>query len=275
MEDRTPIRTNDASSFQMAIDEKLRTPLYYQIYVLIRDKILSGTYPNSTLIPTEKQLGQTFNVSRITVKRALDELAKEGLVSRQRGRGTMVTFSAPVSSSLGNMDGLLEDMLNIVMETKVQILEFDYVVAAPHVMDALKLSPDTKVQHAVRTRHKDDTPFSYVITYVPEDIGRSFKRTDLKDQPILALIEKTGVSIARARQTVTATLADGTTGPALNIGIGSPLLKVSRIVYDDDDRPVEYIIIYYWPGLYRINMELSRVQEAGDGGSNFWAMNMK
>ncbi len=266
--------TPDANSFQMAIDEKLRTPLYYQIYVLIRDKILSGNYPNGGLIPTEKQLEQTFNVSRITVKRALDELAKEGLVSRQRGRGTMVTFTAPVSSSLGNMDGLLGDMLNIVQETKVHILEFDYVTAAPHVTDALKLEPDAKVQHAVRTRHKDDTPFSYVITYVPEDIGRSFSKTDLKQQPILAMIEKAGINIARARQTVTATLADGTTGPALNIGIGSPLLKVSRIVYDETDRPVEYIIIYYWPGLYRINMELSRMQDGGDGG-NFWAMNMK
>lgn len=264
--------TPDAASFKMAIDEKLRTPLYYQIYVLIRDKILSGNYPNGSLIPTEKQLEQTFNVSRITVKRALDELAKEGLVSRQRGRGTMVTFSAPVSSSLGNMDGLLEDMLNIVQETKVHILEFDYVTAAPHVTDALQLPPDAIVQHAVRTRRKDDTPFSYVITYVPEDIGRSFKKSDLKHHPILAMIEKAGVNIARARQTVTATLADGTTGPALDIGIGSPLLKVSRIVYDDNDRPVEYIIIYYWPGLYRINMELSRMQ---DDGSNFWAMNMK
>lgn len=264
--------TPDAASFKMAIDEKLRTPLYYQIYVLIRDKILSGNYPNGSLIPTEKQLEQTFNVSRITVKRALDELAKEGLVSRQRGRGTMVTFSAPVSSSLGNMDGLLEDMLNIVQETKVHILEFDYVTAAPHVTDALQLPPDAIVQHAVRTRRKDDTPFSYVITYVPKDIGRSFKKSDLKHHPILAMIEKAGVNIARARQTVTATLADGTTGPALDIGIGSPLLKVSRIVYDDNDRPVEYIIIYYWPGLYRINMELSRMQ---DDGSNFWAMNMK
>ena len=273
----TDIRPS-ASSFQMAIDEKLRTPLYYQIYVLIRDKILSGYYANGSLIPTEKKLEQTFNVSRITVKRALDELAKEGLVSRQRGRGTMVTFTAPVSSSLGNMDGLLEDMLNIVQETKVHILEFDYVMAAPHVTDALKLAPNTKVQHAVRTRYKDDIPFSYVITYVPEDIGRSFKRADLKSQPILALIEKAGVSISRARQNVTATLSDSTTGSALNIGIGSPLLKVTRIVFDANDRPVEYIIIYYWPGLYRINMELSRMQssnDAKDGSSHFWAMNMK
>ena len=253
------------------IDEKLPTPLYHQIYVVIRDKILSGSYSNGAVIPTEKKLEKTFNVSRITVKRALDELAKEGLVTRQRGRGTMVTYNAPVSSSFGNMDGLLEDMLTIAMETKVQILGFDYLKASPQVTDALKLPPNAKVQHAVRTRYKNKTPFSYVITYVPEDIGRNFSSEELKDQPILALIEKTGVSISRAKQTVTATLADGTTGPALNISIGSPLLKVSRIVYDDTDRPVEYIIIYYWPGLYRLNLDLSRMK--GDG-ANFWATHM-
>ena len=259
-------------SFPREIDEKLRTPLYHQIYILIRDKILSGAYPNGELIPTEKQLEHTFNVSRITVKRALDELAKEGLVTRQRGRGTMVTYTAPVSSSFGDMDGLLGDMLNIALETKVQILEFNYAKASPQVTDALKLSPESLVQYARRIRTKDGTPFSYVTTYVPENIGRSFKRNDLKNQPILALIEKTGVSINRARQTVTATLADGITGPALNVGIGSPLLKVTRIVYDTDDRPVEYIIIYYWPGLYRLNLDLSRME---DGASNFWATHMK
>ncbi len=264
-----PAPKSNTNVFRNTIDEKLPTPLYHQIYVLIRDKILSGAYADGETIPTEKRLEQTFNVSRITVKRALDELAKEGLVTRQRGRGTMVTFTAPVSSSFGNMDGLLEDMLTIAKETKVRILEFDYVDAPPQVMDALKLAPDTKVQHAVRTRYKDDAPFSYVVTYVPEDIGRHFGSDDLKDLPILALIEKTGVSISRARQTVTATLADGTTGPALNISIGSPLLKVSRIVYDEDNRPVEYIIIYYWPGLYRLNLDLSRMK--GEG-ANFWAM---
>lgn len=267
-----PTHHTDPVSLHRPIDEKLRTPLYHQIYVLIRDKILSGAYTNRSMIPTEKEMEKTFSVSRITVKRALDELAKEGLVTRQRGRGTMVTFTAPVSSDFGNMEGLLEDMLTIALETKVRILEFDYTEASPRVTDALKLPPASIVQRAVRTRTKDGTPFSYVITYVPEDIGSSFGRDDLKDQPILALIEKAGVSIARARQTVTATLADGTTGPALNIGIGSPLLKVSRIVYDENDRPVEYIIIYYWPGLYRLNLDLSRITSEG---SNFWAMNMK
>ncbi|MBZ0167587.1 MAG: GntR family transcriptional regulator, partial [Candidatus Omnitrophica bacterium] len=242
--------------------------LYHQIYVLMREKIFSGAYPNATLIPTEHELEKMFDVSRITVKRALDELAAEGLVTRQRGRGTTVTFTNPVSSSSGNMDGLLEDMLTIAMETTAHVIEYDFIKAPPQATDALKLSPASIVQKAIRIRHKDNTPFSYVVTYVPGDIGRSFSLEELENKPILALIERAGIVISRARQTITATLADGTTAPALKVNIGSPLLKVSRIVFDSTDRPVEYITIYYRPELYQLNLELSRVI---GGKSNFWS----
>ncbi|MDG1709440.1 MAG: UTRA domain-containing protein, partial [Emcibacteraceae bacterium] len=127
-------------------------------------------------------------------------------------------------------------------------------------------------QKAIRVRHKNATPFSFVITYVPEEIGRSFSYDELENEPILALIERSGKSISRARQTVTATLADGTTGPALTVNIGSPLLKVSRIVYDNEDKPVEYITIYYRPDHYQLNLELSRVK--GEK-SNFWSAEQK
>jgi GntR family transcriptional regulator len=257
---------------QAGINESLPTPLYHQIYVLVREKILSGVYPNGSLIPTEKELEKMFDVSRITVKRALDELATEGLVMRQRGRGTTITFSNPVSSSPTSMDGLLEDMLSIVKETTVKVLEFDYVIAPPQASDALKLPASTLVQKAIRIRHKENMPFSYVITYLPEDIGRSFTFDELENEPILALIERSGKSISRARQTITATLADNTTGPALDVSIGSPLLKVSRIVFDDADKPVEYITIYYRTDHYQLNLELSRVK--GEK-SNFWSTEQK
>ncbi len=255
-----------------SLDDSLPTPLYHQIYVLIREKIFSGAYPNGSLIPTENELEKMFDVSRITVKRALDELAAEGLVTRQRGRGTTITFSNPVSSAPTNMDGLLEDLATIAKETTVKIIEFDYVKATPQAADALGIPASSTVQKAIRIRHKEDTPFSYVITYVPEDIGRSFSHDELANEPILALIERSGNSISRARQTVTATLADGTTGPALGVSIGSPLLKVSRIVFDDKDKPVEYITILYRPDHYQLSLELSRVQ--GET-SNFWSTEQK
>lgn len=255
-------------SFKDRVDDSLPTPLYHQLYVLLREKIFSGTYADGSLIPTEKELEKMFGVSRITVKRALDELAGEGLVSRQRGRGTTVTFDTPVSHSSGNMDGLMEDMQNIAKETTVTIVEFDYIKATPQAVDALDLGPGAIVQKAVRIRHKGKTPFSYVVTYVPEETGRTFQYDELEAQPLLALIERSGVVISRARQTITATLADSSTGAALQVNIGSPLLKVTRIVYDSTDRPVEYITIWYRPDHYQLNLDLSRVR--GEQ-VNFWS----
>ncbi|PCI44220.1 MAG: GntR family transcriptional regulator [Alphaproteobacteria bacterium] len=250
-----------------SIDNSLPTPLYHQLYVLIREKIFSGVYANGTLIPTEKALEKMFDVSRITVKRALDELAKESLVARQRGRGTTVTFNNPVSHSSGNMAGLIEDMQNIAKETTVTILEFDYIKAPPQAVDALKLDPAAIVQKAIRIRHKDQMPFSYVVTYLPEEIGQTFKYEELEAHPILALIERSGIAISRARQTITAALADSVTAPALRVNMGSPLIKVTRIVYDTKDKPVEYITIFYRPDHYQLNLDLSRVK--GEQ-ANFW-----
>lgn len=261
---QTPV----AFSVTERVNENLPTPLYHQIYVLLREKIVSGDYEDGSLIPSEHELEKIFNVSRITAKRALDELAADGLVARQRGRGTVVTFSAPVPSrNAETMDGLLENLLTIALETQVTIHEFDYVPASPRAAEALGLEPGDKVQRAIRVRTKDNTPFSYVETYVPEDIGRSFNMEEMENQPLLGLLERAGVKISRARQTITATLADGNTASMLSINVGSPLLKVSRVVYDAEDRPVEFINVLYRPDLYQMSLSLSRV--AGEK-SNFW-----
>lgn len=251
-----------------AIDGDLPTPLYHQIYVLLREKIISGAYPDGSLIPSEHELEKMFGVSRITAKRALDELASEGLVSRRRGRGTTVTFKSPSSSAAGNMEGLIENLLMMGLETDVEMLQFDYVPAPPQIADALHLDPGALVQRAVRVRKKDGRPFSYLVTHVPADIGRSYTREEMADQPLLALLERTGNRIARARQTITATLADNAIGPALMVKVSSPLLKVSRIVFDESERPVEHINAYYRPDLYQLNLNLSRVH--GDE-VNTWA----
>jgi len=262
------IKSEKILKLKDSIDESLPTPLYHQIYVLIREKIFAGDYTDGSLIPTENELEKMFGVSRITVKRALDELAAEGLVSRQRGRGTTVTFKTPVSTSSAGMEGLLEDLLTIALETQVKILEFDYISAPPQATDALGLEANTTVQKAVRVRSKDKTPFSYAITYVPEDMGRSYSYDELSNQPLLALLERAGANISHARQTITATLADSKTGSALQVNIGSPLLKVTRIVYDSDNRAVEYITIFYRPDVYQMKFGLARVK--GEK-SNFWA----
>lgn len=255
------------------INFDVATPRYHQIYTILRNQIMNGVYLLDSLIPSENELAKMYEVSRITARRALDELAAEGLVKRQRGLGTRVIFnikhSRPVS---GKIEGLLENLLALGLNTNVKVIEFDYVPANIEVADALKVELGQKVQRAVRIREMKKVPFSYVVTYVPEKIGLSFSEEDLLQEPMLALLERTNdVHINRAIQTITATLADNIIAKHLKIQAGSALLKVERIVYDQDDRPVEYIIVCYSPEKYQLKLNLTRDHT---DTSNIWSQHI-
>ncbi len=253
-------RARSAKRETITLDPALRTPLYHQIYVLLREQILSGAYGDAALLPTEFSLARTFGVSRITAKRALDELKAEGLVERRRGRGTSVAKQVESRLVKANLSGLIENLLMMGLETNVEILAFDYVPAPDLVRTALALDAGAEVQRAVRVRRLDGVPLSHTISYVPADLGRSYQRADLAKAPLLALLERAGVLIGSAEQTVSATLADPVVAPALDVQVGSPLLSITRTVFDQNGRPVEHIAILYRPDRYVYRMKLARVQ---------------
>ncbi|HNP62501.1 MAG TPA: GntR family transcriptional regulator [Woeseiaceae bacterium] len=258
----------DSAGF-LGVDPELPTPLYHQIYVVLLDKIVSGTYGMGSRIPSEHEIEKSFGVSRITARRALAQLAAEGLVVRRRGHGTTVVSRPPLSSVTGNTIGLMENLLAMALETDVELLEFSYVRAKQSVAKTLGIRIDDIVQRAVRIRRKNKQAFSYAVTHIPEDIGRKYGQKDIKKHPMLTLIEGAGHKISHATQSLSATLADSTIGPALGINVGSALLKVSRVVFDVDDRPVEHIVVHYRPDLYQLNLNLSRVEAEG---VNKWAI---
>lgn len=241
----------------------LRSPLYHQIYLILRDKILSAEYAHGTVLPGEFELADRYNVSRITVKRALDELAADGLVMRERGRGTTVTHEGKGPAISAAVEGQLEDLLSMGYETQVRLIDFAYVPAPPEAAVALQCATGAEVQRAVRTRSKDGIPFSHLTTYVPADIGHSFAPEDMVGEPLLALLEQAGIRVASASQIITATLADHTVAALLDLDVGSALLKVSRTVFDTTGRPVEFITALYRPDSYCYQMSLSRVSSAG------------
>ncbi len=112
---------------------------------------------------------------------------------------------------------------------------------------------------------------SFLVTYVPADIGRSFGRADLNTTPLLQLLEKAGVDVASARQTISATIADAEVANALESPAGAPLIEVRRVVRDRNERPVEYIRVLYRPDLYRFEMSMRR--NTGDGDAHWTTTN--
>jgi GntR family transcriptional regulator len=115
------------------------------------------------------------------------------------------------------------------------------------------------VQKAVRVRSTREGPFSHITTWVPAALAQGFGRAQLEKQPILLLLEGQGVRIGRAEQSISARLADADVAPHLDVAVGSALLCVHRLIFDADDKPVQWLQGLYRPDRYQYQMQLSRV----------------
>ena len=158
------------------VESGLQTPLYQQIYLLIRDRIMSGEYPHRSSLPSEHAAAEMFGVSRITAKRALNEVAAEGLCVRKRGQGSRVTYRPSGGPLRSDAQGLLDVFADMNLHTEGQVLEFDYRLAGHRIAAILEIDEATEVQRSVRTRRLDGKPLSYLTTYVPADLGRRYQR---------------------------------------------------------------------------------------------------
>lgn len=229
------------------IDAGLPTPLYHQIYLLLRDTIRRGELPAGALVPGELELADLFKVSRITVKRALNELATDSLVTRHRGRGTVVTPAARLSVIRGSIEMLIDSLKQMGDETKVRLLEMGDIAPTRAIGELLEVEPGEKVQRAVRLRTIEGGPFSYLISYVPLRIARSYTKAELASLPLLTLLERAGANIDEADQWITAVAAEPKIAQALGVATASPLLRIERLMRDDAGAPVELIHGHYRP----------------------------
>lgn len=252
---------NMASRAAMHLDASGRIPLYHQIFMILRNRIFGGMLAPGDLVPSEQEVCSEFGVSRITAKRALNELAEAGLVVRERGRGTRVVLRPPVPAVSASIEGWLDNVSLMGMSTEARVLDFGYVAANEDIAQALELPSGSQVQRAERVRILKGEPMSFLVTYVPAEIGRQFDREDLNATPLLQLLERAGVQVASARQTISATLADEFVASVLNIQPGSPLIEVRRIVRNAASSPVEYIRVLYRPDLYHYEISMRRVRE--------------
>jgi GntR family transcriptional regulator len=115
------------------------------------------------------------------------------------------------------------------------------------------------VQKAVRVRSTREGPLSHITTYVPAAVARPFGRRELARKPILLLLEEAGVKVGRAEQSISARLADAEVADQLQVSVGSALLAVRRVIFDEQERPVQWLHGLYRPDRYEYQMQLSRV----------------
>jgi GntR family transcriptional regulator len=234
-----------------------------QIYLLLRDRIASGRLGDGGSLPGEQALAAEHGVSRVTVRRALAELEREGLVSRRRGAGTYVLGDCGTKPIVADISDVLANLVAMGRETAVRLIEFGYREAPAQIAAALKLKPRERAQFSVRVRLIDGQPFSYLVTHVPERLGITYTESELATRPLLALLERTGMKVERATQDVTATLASPEVATALDIEVGSPLIGLTRTVFAAGGEGVEHLSALYRPDRYTLRMEMQRKVSAG------------
>ena len=239
-----------------ALDRKAAIPLYHQIFLQLRDEILSGQRACGTLVATEQDLSRNYAVSRITARRALDELANNHFVTRKRRVGTTVTFRPPAKPIEANIEQTLDSLLQLGRATKVRVLRVGREPVTPTVAEALHVKPGTEVIRAVRVRYLDGEALGYVVSYVPAALGRYVTRATLSKTPILEVIRKAGYRLGKATQTIAAVLADPVLCSALHVEPRSAILRISRVSFDHAGDPVLVTFAHYRSDRYQLRIDL-------------------
>ena len=238
------------------IDRSAAVPLYHQIFLQLRDEILSGQRAYGVPIGTEKEISQTYSVSRITARRALAELAQNNFVARKRRVGTTVIYRPPAKPIEANIEQAVDSLLELGRTTKVRVLALRKESASPWVAEALHLKPGEQVVHAVRVRSLNDEPLGYVISYVPAALSPYITRSKLTQQPILKLIKSAGCRIGKATQVIAAMIADPTLCRALKVEPRSAILRITRSVFDSNGKPILLTVAHYRSDRYQLRLDL-------------------
>ena len=235
-----------------SLDEQGRAPLYQQLQRALRDAIADNRLSADEALPPERDLAEDFGVSRITVRKALDALVGEGLLTRRQGAGTFV--AARVEKSFSKLSSFTEDMISRGRRPESVWLSRSAGAVTPEESLTLGLSPGALVYRFNRIRYADGSPMALEYSTVP---GFSLPSESAVEESLYEALEKHGSRPARALQRLRAVLFTAERARLLGVADGSPGLLIERRSFLRDSRPVEFTQSYYRGDAYDFVAELN------------------
>ncbi len=239
-------------------DEHQNSPLYAKIEKTLAAEIAAHVLPCGSRLPAEDSLIARFQVSRTTVRKAIENLVARGLVEIRRGKGTFVT-EPKITQELNQLSGFVEDMVALGRHPTARLLDKRPVPATKEVAQHLDVMLGAQVYCIKRVRLVDGVAMSFDETYLPVDIGEKIASNDLEAEPIFELLEdKYDLPLVEAQYQLEAVTADEQVALALEIEVGSPIFLIERTSYTEGHRPIDYERLYYRGDLIRFSTRLSR-----------------
>jgi GntR family transcriptional regulator len=211
-----------------------------------------------TAIPSERQLSTDLGVSRLTVRAALDELAREGYLLRRRGSGTYV--QQPKISQELTITSFSEDMRRRGMVPGSKTLSMTTILAGARLGRFLQVSPSERILVIKRLRLADGESMAIETLHLPEGLMPGLTAKDLSGSFYELLHERYGIVIASGTQAIEPTVTNEEESAALGVPLHSPAFLFERTSLDDRNRTVEFVHSVYRGDRYRIVTELHRPQ---------------
>ena len=234
--------------------QKGSIPLYVQIARELESRILSGEYPTGSIVPSEKQLQETYMVSRMTVRMAIGDLVNKGYVECMRGIGTVVTYGK-IEEKLRRISSFTEEMQQHGITMKTTVCTIERCPASDIVAKALEVEVGTQISKLVRVRNAKDRAVVYSTTHLTVP-GLPLETERYTDSLYSFLSDCMHVTVCHCDDTLEAVMADTTVATMLHVPKHSPIFKRSRIARDGNMRVIEYSVSYYPGDRYKYSVHL-------------------
>jgi GntR family transcriptional regulator len=233
-------------------------PRHEQLSDWLRSKIDDGTYEVDDQLPSEHQLSERFDVSRITVRRALQTIENEGLIYRRQGLGSFVR-DRRAHQGLVRLTDFAQDMAQAGLEASSEVLHHAQEAVPLDVASPLQLDPGSTVVQLDRLRLGDDRPVAFDRTWLPPFYAQLLEGHNLAHDTIYRILEtEYEIPVLRGRYRITAADAPDAIAEVLRVPSGRALLLIERLSLTQGDKPVYFQRRYYRSDRVAYELELER-----------------
>ena len=239
------------------INKNSPVPIYHQLEEYIKQQIENGTLMEEASIPSEREYAQTLQISRMTVRQAINNLVSEGYLTRQKGRGTFVN-KKKVEQELQGMTSFTEDMLSRGMNPSSTLLSFQIIPADNKVALDLRIEENESVYKIKRIRLADGAPMALETAFIPVEIVPGLTKENSNLSLYQYIEGNLSLSISEATQEIEASIADSRNAEALAINEGDPILLIERISYLENGTPFELVKSTFRADRYRFIHTMKR-----------------
>lgn len=233
-------------------------PLYTQIKEALRAKIIDGTYVAHQQLPSESEMIHAFGVSRITVRQAINDLQKEGLLFKVHGKGTFVAMPN-VSQELTHLQGFGEAMHRLGHETFSEVFGLKTVKGSGIVCAKLAIDEGAAVTEIRRVRYLNREPVSIDYSWVRHEVGSRLSEKNLREKDLFSLLENAlRQPLHSADVEIDATSASAEIATRLKVAAGAPILRIERLTYAEQDKPLVFEYLHYRAETFKYKMKVLR-----------------